>query len=74
MILLIVIKYSQKGVCEIMQDNVKAKWDVTDEELKQAADELCAKGIGKGCFQNTNALLALLDLISAGDIAKPKEQ
>ena len=57
-----------------MQDRVKAKWDVTDEEFKQAADELCAKGIGKGCFQNTNALLALLDLISAGDIAEPKEK
>lgn len=55
-----------------MQENVKAKWDVTNEELKQAADELCAKGVGKGCFQNINALFALLDLISAGDIAEPK--
>lgn len=41
-----------------MQDRVKTKWNVTDEEFKQAADELCAKGIGKGCFQNTNALRA----------------
>lgn len=57
-----------------MQDNVKAKWNVTDEELKQAADELCAKGIGNGCFQNTNALFALLDLISAGDITESKRR
>lgn len=55
-----------------MQENVKAKWDVTNKELKQAVDELCAKGVGKGCFQNMNALLALLDLISAGDIAEPE--
>lgn len=55
-----------------MQENIKAKWNITDEEFKQAADELCAKGIGKGCFQNTNALLALLDLISTGDITETK--
>lgn len=53
-----------------MQENIKEKWNVTDEELKQAADELCQKGIGKGCFQNTNALLALLDLLTKGNIKK----
>ena len=50
------------------QKNLLAKWGITPDELKAAQDELCAKGIGKGCFQSTNALLALLDLMSAGDI------
>lgn len=51
-----------------MQDNLKAKWGVTDEELKVAAEELCKNGVGKGCYQNTNALLALMDVLTAGDI------
>ena len=55
-----------------MQENLKAKYEITDEDLKQAQDELCAKGIAKGCFQNTNALLALIDLLTAGDIKAPQ--
>lgn len=51
-----------------MQENLKKKWCVTDEELKAAANELCAKGVGKGCYQNTNALLAIMDVLTAGDI------
>lgn len=51
-----------------MQENLKKKWCVTDAELKAAANELCAKGVGKGCYQNTNALLALMDVLTAGDI------
>lgn len=38
--------------------NILSKWNITPEELNQATDELCAKGIAKGCYQNTNALLA----------------
>ncbi len=53
-----------------MQENLKEKWDINGEELKQAVDELCAKGIGNGYFQNTNALLAVLDLLTKGDITK----
>lgn len=56
-----------------MQDNLKKKWDVTSEELKAAEDELCAKGVGKGCYQNMNALLALLDVMTAGDIPAQAE-
>ena len=51
-----------------MQENLKKKWCVTDAELKAAAGELCAKGVGNGCYQNTNALLALMDVLTAGDI------
>ena len=43
-----------------------------NEELKQATDELCAKGIAKGCYQNTSALLAAVDLLTAGDIEVEK--
>lgn len=56
-----------------MQENLKKKWDVTSEELKAATDELCAKGVGKGCYQNTNALLALLDVMTRGDIPAQAE-
>lgn len=33
-------------------------------------DELCSKGVGKGCFQDYGLLIAILDLLSAieGDI------
>lgn len=51
-----------------MQDKLLKKWGITAEEFKAAVDELCAKGVGKGCYQNTNALLACLDLLSQGDI------
>lgn len=56
-----------------MQENLKRKWQVTDAELKAAADELCAKGVGKGCFPNTNALLAIMDVLTAGDIPAQAE-
>lgn len=56
-----------------MQENLKKKWCVTDAELKAAAYELCAKGVGKGCYQNTNALLALMDVLTAGDIPAQAE-
>lgn len=56
-----------------MQENLKKKWQVTDEELKAAANELCAKGVGNGCYQNTNALLALMDVLTTGDIPAQAE-
>lgn len=52
--------------------NILSKWNITPEELNQATDELCAKGIAKGCFQNTNALLAAVELLTAGDIEVEK--
>lgn len=52
--------------------NILSKWNITPEELKQATDELCAKGIAKGCYQNTSALLAAVDLLAAGDIEVEK--
>lgn len=55
------------------QENLKRKWQVTDEELSDAQDELCGKGVGKGCYQSTNALLALLDVMTRGDIPAPTE-
>lgn len=35
--------------------NILSKWNITPEELNQATDELCAKGIAKGCYQNTKS-------------------
>lgn len=52
--------------------NILSKWNITPEELNQATDELCAKGIAKGCYQNTSALLAAVDLLTAGDIEVEK--
>lgn len=52
--------------------NILSKWNITPEELNQATDELCAKGIAKGCYQNTNALLAAVELLAAGDIEVEK--
>lgn len=52
--------------------NILSKWNITPEELNQATDELCAKGIAKGCYQNTNALLAAVELLTAGDIEVKK--
>lgn len=52
--------------------NILSKWNITPEELNQANDELCAKGIAKGCYQNTNALLAAVELLTAGDIEVEK--
>lgn len=55
------------------QANVCAKWEITRQELQIAVDELCAKGVGKGCYQNTNALLAVLELLSVGDIEEEQK-
>lgn len=52
--------------------NILSKWNITPEELNQATEELCAKGIAKGCYQNTSALLAAVDLLTAGDIEVEK--
>lgn len=48
--------------------NILSKWNITPEELNQATDELCAKGIAKGCYQNTSALLAAVELLAAGGV------
>ena len=53
--------------------NLLKKWNITKDELNKAIDELCAKGIAKGCYQNTNALLAALDLLTSGDIKGDEE-
>lgn len=50
------------------QGNVCAKWEITWQELQEAVDELCAKGVRKGRYQNASALLAALDLLLSGDI------
>lgn len=52
--------------------NILSKWNITPEELNQATDELCANGIAKGCYQNTSALLAAVELLTAGDIEDEK--
>lgn len=68
------IKYLIRGGIKKMEEiktkqaNVCAKWEITRKELQEAVDELCAKGVGKGRYQNTNALLAALELLSSGDI------
>lgn len=51
-----------------MQENLCFKWRITREELQAGVDELCAKGVAKGCFQKTDVLLALMELLTQGDI------
>lgn len=57
---------------EKIMNNILSKWNITPEELNQATNELCAKGIAKGCYQNTSALLAAVELLTAGDIEVEK--
>lgn len=57
---------------EKIMKNILSKWNIIPEELNQATDELCAKGIAKGCYQNTRALLAAVELLAAGDIEVEK--
>lgn len=51
-----------------MQEKLCFKWRITQDELQAGIDELCANGVAKSCFQNTNVLLALMDLLTSGDI------
>ncbi len=52
-----------------MQDNLKAKYDITDEELKRAVDQI---PFGKIACAG-NVLVALVDLLANGDIPPQKE-
>lgn len=45
-----------KTACEI--------YGVSIDEFKEAVDELSKNGIAKGCYQNTNALIAVLAIIA----------
>lgn len=56
------------------QANVCEKYGITREELKTAVDEMCANGIARGCYQNTQALIAIVDLMTAGDISAEAKQ
>lgn len=49
-----------------MQDNLKKKYDITDEELKQAVDQI---NFGKVACSGA-VLVTLIDLICNGDIPK----
>ena len=52
-----------------MQDNLKKKYGITDEELKSAVDQI---PFGKIACDGI-VLVALVDLISNGDIAPTEE-
>ncbi len=52
-----------------MQDNLKNKYDITDEELKRAVDQL---NFGKIACSG-DVLVALVDLLTYGDIPPQKE-
>lgn len=53
-----------------MQDNLKKKYGITDEELKSAVDQI---PFGKIACDGI-VLVALVDLISNGDIRLSEEQ
>ena len=53
-----------------MQDNLKKKYGITDEELKSAVDQI---PFGKIACDGI-VLVALVDLISNGDIRPSEEQ
>jgi len=52
-----------------MQDNLKAKYGITDEDLNRAVDQI---NIGK-IVCDGNVLVALVDLLKNGDIPPQKE-
>ena len=49
-----------------MQDNLKKKYDITDEDLKRAVDQI---NFGKVACSGA-VLVALIDLLCNGDISK----
>lgn len=53
---------------EEKQKNLCDKYGISPEEFNAAVDELCARGVAKGCYQQTTALIAVLDLLSNGDL------
>lgn len=53
-----------------MQDNLKKKYGITDEELKSAVDQIPFGKIACGGI----VLVALVDLISNGDIRLSEEE
>ena len=52
-----------------MQDNLKEKYGITDEELKRAVDQI---QFGKIACDGI-VLVALCDLVCNGDIQPPKD-
>lgn len=54
--------------------NILKKWNITKDELNKAVDELRAKGVAKGCYQNINALYAALELLTSGNIKGEDEE
>lgn len=49
-----------------MQDNLKKKYDITDEDLKRAVDQI---NFGKVACSGA-VLVAVIDLLCNGDISK----
>lgn len=68
------IKEAAKTICEekskALHKNTLKKYGITAKDYKAAEEELCDKGIARGCFQKTDALLAVLDVITSGDIGE----
>ena len=52
-----------------MQDNLKKKYGITDDELKRVVDQI---NFGK-LFGDVNVILALCVLIANGDISSDRE-
>lgn len=47
---------------KIVSDYVKSK-GIEIEDFNKAVDELCKNGIAKGCFQDYNILICILEII-----------
>lgn len=50
-----------------MQENICKKWEITKEELKEGIDRFCKNAVPKFAG-DTNVLLAILELLTSGDI------
>ena len=50
------------------QITIEIETEFTHEEIEQTVNELCAKGINKGCYQNYAALMEVLSVVSQAEM------
>lgn len=50
------------------QITIEIETEFSHEEIEQTVNELCAKGISKGCYQNYAALMEVLNIVSQAEM------
>ena len=56
-----------------MQERICKKWDISRKELQEGVDRFCKTGVAKYAG-DTNILLAILELLTSGDIKNEANQ